>query len=150
MFKISFIFEQIVLSVYFDYFVVFDVFIIAVKQETEHLGRIVPAPVNDIADTRPNPFWFAFISLVVRVLCVNENLKPIVIVDVKPSAFESVLIFITAFVEKVNEFIQSFSEVLYETEMDQVERQFNESFDLVKGLLEASRVSYRNEIQQAL
>ena len=52
--------------------------------------------------------------------------------------------------QKVNEFIQSFSEVLYETEMDQVERQFNESFDLVKGLLEASRVSYRNEIQQAL
>ena len=52
--------------------------------------------------------------------------------------------------QKVNEFIQSFSEVLYETEMNQVEQQFNQSFDLAKSLLEASRVSYKNEIQEAL
>ena len=52
--------------------------------------------------------------------------------------------------QAVNEFISSFSEVLYETEFDQIEQQFDLSFDRIKDKVESTRMSFKNAIQQAL
>ena len=52
--------------------------------------------------------------------------------------------------QEVVRFIQSFSKVLYETEMNSIELQFNNAFDALNSFIKKTRTNYVDEVHEAL